>query len=206
MKKVVFEPSVYLGFIAGHAFMLISGAAYITAWILNYGEQLYMNSDISRTFFSISAAAGLIGAIWLFFSTRSLARFVQNTGLKIYHIILIGSAVFAMVWAGTYWGLHRVFTSELFLVIFWGVLEYSAVFVCFNFMWFSRFQTRMIVSLISICVFIGLVCYAIHYKINGMARFINGLIPYGIISITFIVILTVFLYNLPALSRNLDEK
>lgn len=206
MKKIIFEPSVFLGMLAGHLFLLITGASYLTAWVLNYGQIQYMATDISKTFFSISAGSGFISMIWLFFSVRSLARAIRGKKINIMHIILAGSAFFTLAWAGTYWGLQRKFTIELLLVVIWAVFEFCVVYVCFHFQWFNKLQSNIIMTLIGISLITGLVCYIIHFKIKGMARSINGMIPYGIISITVIIIFTIYLLNFPALSGNLKEK
>ncbi len=179
----------------GHAFLIVSGIAYLTAWILNYGQLMFMSDASSAVFFNISVASGLIGCGWLFYSISSLNGSIHGKKLKILHIIIIGIVSFILVWMGTEKLMKRIFTSELFLIFSWGILEFSALYTCFHKQWFGNIQAKIIMALISVSLLTGLVCYCLHFIFKGMNRFINGMIPYGIISIIEALICIILLAN-----------
>jgi hypothetical protein len=106
--------------------------------------------------------------------------------------ILGGALVsFFLLVAITVFAFQRVLTSELFLIIIWAALEAAVLAVLQGSGRFSLGQAGILAALVGVAMIVGLVCYVLHYRLDEVARFWNGLIPLvvdaGVVAVFLVV-------------------
>jgi len=186
MKNLSFFKFPYWGIITGHMLFILSGVFYSIYWILNYYNQNNKTHIFSSLLFILSLLVGILGTILLVYTLAGISD--QITGqFKIWHIILFSVVFFILSLFITSKVFHRQFTSEIFFIMLWAGIEISCIYAFYCLNWFSVSQFIVSLSLAFICLLVGMVCYIIHYKIPEKERFINGLVPYLVISLYMLV-------------------
>lgn len=195
MEKLLNEKTVFRGTLSGHLLLILSGISYSIYWILNFGLQGNIAAQFAGIFIAGSLLSGLTGILILIEFIRQLSAPLIDKKFKISHIVLICLVFFILNLTITIWGFKRFFTSELFLIILWAALELSATGVFYHNKWLSKLQIQLSVFFIILSTIIGIACYTIHYNLNGWIQFVNGLIPYIMISIVMMIICGFLLFN-----------
>jgi hypothetical protein len=168
----------------GHIFIIISGITYSTAWIMIYKSLL---PELTNLLIMISLVFGLIG-VGLIISGINRIKISKNNKFKNWYIIIICTTLFLFTYFTTLYWFHRELTSEIIFIFLWVALELSSIYVLFFRKYISGLQTIILIILIIISLMIGIICYTIHYTLPDFERFLNGLIPYFIFSLTMLII------------------
>jgi len=93
------------------------------------------------------------------------------------YIIWGGIAVYIILLVITVLLLKRQATSELLLIVGWGVLALAEINALFGSGLFSHRLSAGLILLICTAVLISLICYILYYRLNGFAAYIDGMIP-----------------------------
>jgi hypothetical protein len=94
---------------------------------------------------------------------------------------------------------QRDVTSELLLITIWAAIESSAIAVLLGVGCFGVGRAWTMAAVMILATLVGIVCYVLYYRLEGMARFWDGLIPLMVDAVavaTFLVMLA-----LPSVQR-----
>jgi len=69
---------------------------------------------------------------------------------------------------------HRIVTSELMIIHIWAALELSAVAVLYGIGHFEPGQAAALAALVGIAFIVGLICYVLYYRLDGMSSYQVG--------------------------------
>jgi hypothetical protein len=168
--------------IIGHLLIAFSGIAYAAAWTMLY-SRLNFKSELSPIIL-INAALflGTIGVFCLAGGIFTLSTRITGSRLRVWHIFVLSAILFCLAYFITGSLLDRGFTSELLIIFIWLSTEISALFVLYKTALLSRIQAGISFSLVAASVSAAIIGYVIHYRLEESARFINGLIPYLVMS------------------------
>jgi len=190
----------YLSILIGHLLFILSGIFYSVFWVM----QEYSADSFSTFFLYGSVLSGLVAIVLIAYCIQSLSLATSGRKFKVTYIFVFGFIFFLIALAVTGIGFARVFTSELFLIVLWASVEFSAIFAIARGKWLSAFKTISSIILISISLAIGLVCYTLHYSFQGVVRFYNGLIPYLTISAAMFIIGLLILFSYTKIKKSGD--
>ncbi len=180
--------------IAGHILIILSGITYAAYWIIDYYTRDSRPNALIALLFIVSLLSGLLGAGILVHTESGLStQITRNFGIR--HIVIIAAACFILSLVITSLFFHRQFTSEILFIFMWAGVEAVCLYVFFCLEVFTVPQFIISVILYIICLSVSMVCYVIHYSLEGWTRFINGLIPYGTVSLYMLLNTVILLYN-----------
>ncbi|MCL2463282.1 MAG: hypothetical protein FWF44_11495, partial [Defluviitaleaceae bacterium] len=128
---------------------------------------------------SIDGLAGVIFALLGIVAQTPDARLLPGIA------ILIGGVVlYFILLAVTVLLFKRPSTSELILIIGWGMLALAEVNALFGFGLFPRARSVGFIIIICAAVAISLVCYVLYYRLDRRAGYIDGMIPLLLAALT----------------------
>ncbi|MBN1413407.1 MAG: hypothetical protein JW969_21370 [Spirochaetales bacterium] len=130
---------------------------------------------------------GLAGVVLIIFSLFGGSAEAYTEGINYWPVLLTCIAVFFIVFLPTSIFLKRPFTSELPLLLIWGGIEAPALITAGYLEFFSLTPLIICTALNTLAAITGLACYAVFYRLEGTARFIDGLIPYAAITFSMTV-------------------
>ncbi len=158
----------------GNLLMLVTIAFYIVWWTVSFRPN--KSNKPAGTFFLIAAVLFGVAAIAIVLSgIESLSH--AGKRLPVVYILLGAAAFYIVLLAATKLAFQRPVTSELLLITLWAALEGSAIAVVQGSGRFSVGQGLTLAALVVLATGAGLVCYVLHYRLDEVARFWNGLIP-----------------------------
>jgi len=198
MDNISFLKSSFIRIVAGHILIILSGVFYSVYWILQYYRQNSKPFIFSPLLIIISLILGISGALLLAFSLNDISGQITHQ-FKIRHILLLTTGFFIISFFITSFVFHRQFTSEIFFIVLWAGIEISCIYAFFNLHWFSLPQFIVSLVLAFICLSVSMVCYTIHYTLPERERFINGLIPYIVVSLYMLINMIILITNKPHL-------
>ena len=122
--------------------------------------------------------ASITGLLGVILAVRGIL--VKNPVIQLLpagYILWGGIAAYFILLAVTVLLLKRPLTSELILIVGWGMLALAEINTLFGIGLFP--QRLSIVFLVIICaaVVISLVCYVLYYRLDSRAGYIDGMIP-----------------------------
>ncbi|MBN1412518.1 MAG: hypothetical protein JW969_16845 [Spirochaetales bacterium] len=173
-----------LSLVSGHVLITLSGIAYSIYW---YRQEYF--SDLAMSAFLLLALASGLGGVVLM-GSFVVAEYpdLERRGMRLWHVCVLTSAVFTATLLVTSLMFHRLFTSELPLLMIWATVQLMVLLVCRKTGWLSGVQTVVSTVLGSLTIATGLFCYAIFYMLDRFQRFVTGLIPYGVIAVFSLVV------------------
>jgi hypothetical protein len=159
---------------SGNLLLLICILFYLAWWVVTFKP----GSTGGRAgVFSISVAfiTGFAAIILLAVGINSLSH--DSMGLPV-KFILIGFAVlFVVLLFVTTTSFHRQVTSELIIIHIWAAIEFSAIAVTYGTGSFGFGSTVALSILVGVATIVGLVCYVIYYRLEGIASYRVGMVP-----------------------------
>jgi len=168
-----------VGMLIAHALFVASGITYFAYWILQDtgpGPAVF-------ALFSLSILCGFAAAIGTASCVVVSLPLADGRRLRLWHIVAANVALLIAAYAVTSGPMGRVFTSELVFVMIWSTVEYCAVRAALARGWLSGRGAAVAAALVSLGLLVGLVCYAVYFLLEGRARFVSGLVPYGVVAL-----------------------
>ena len=144
-----------------------------------------MSNDL---FLKFSFLSSVLSVIMLFLGSHIKAP-VQK-GLSHASIIFGAIGAFFVLLVVSQVIFYRPITDDIFMVIFWPVLELVAINALFEDGFFGFSQAKTSVILLSIVAVIDLVCYLFYYQTENFLRFLCGFVPIAVNEI-FVTILLI---------------
>ena len=147
---------------------------YLVWWIISFRP----NSSVGAigVFFIIAALIAGVVAISLM-STGIISLSFISKGLPVRFILIGGAVLFVVLLLVTNIKFHRIVTSELIIIHIWAVLELSAVAVLYGTRRFGSGRAAALGALVGIATVVGLICYVLYYRLDGMSSYWDGTVP-----------------------------
>ena len=168
----------------GNILFIICCAFYLAWWLLAFKPSGTADSD------AVKANRLLIPAVLSGFAGIILAMLgilAKTPGNKLFpgiYIFLGGIAAFFILLAVTVSLFKRQPTTELLLIVGWGMLALAEINTLLGLGTFSRRLTVGFMAVIFAAVIISLVCYVLYYHLGLRAGYIDGMIPLLLAALT----------------------
>lgn len=159
----------------GNFLMLVTLVLYIAWWTILFRPN--GNGNTAGAGLSLAAAlvTGIASIAILSNGINSLAQ--AGKGFPLMYILLGAVAFYFISLVITIIAFRRILTSELMLITAWAGLELTLIAVLQASGRFGQGQVWTLVALIALSTTVGMVCYILHYRLDEISRFWNGLIP-----------------------------
>ena len=166
----------------GNILFIICCAFYLEWWLLAFRPSGAINGIKTGWLLIPASIAGLAGVILIL--RLILAETTAKHLLPSRNILWGGVAVYLILLAITVLLLKRPATSELFLIVGWGMLALAEVNALFGTGLFSHKLSGAFLLVICAVVVISLVCYILYYRLDERSGYIAGMIPLFLTALT----------------------
>ena len=148
---------------------------YLAWWLLTF--KTYTESVAMRTGWLLIPASftGLAGVVLIL--NGILAKAPAARLIPAGYILWGGIAAFIVLLAVTVWIFKRPATSELVLIVGWGMLALAEIDALFGAGLFSHKLSAGFFAVICAASVISLICYILYYRLDSRAGYIDGMIP-----------------------------
>jgi hypothetical protein len=159
----------------GNLLMFATIAFYIAWWTVSFRPNGDGKTAGAGFFILVAIFAGVAAIAIMSLGINWLSQ--AGKGFPVMYILLGAAAFYIILLAVTKFAFQRVVTSELLLITVWAALEWSAIAVLQGSGRFSIGQALTLAALVLLATGAGIVCYILHYRLDEISRFWNGLIP-----------------------------
>jgi hypothetical protein len=159
----------------GNVLFILCCVFYFTWWLLAFKLSGAITGVKTGWLLIPASLFGLLGVV-----LAVLGISVKIEGALLFHnwhILCGGIFFFIVLLAVTALLLKRPVTSELALIVGWGVLALAEINALYGLGLFSRRLSIVFIIIISTSVFISLICYVLYYRLDKKAGYIDGMIP-----------------------------
>lgn len=159
----------------GNILFVVCCGFYLAWWLLAFrpsGAITGMKTGWLLLPASISGLLGVILIVGIILSGTPAKHLLPGT-----YILLGGLAAFFILLAVTVLLLKRPVTTELILIVGWGMLALAEINVLFGMGLFPHRLSVGFIVWICAAVAVSLVCYVLYYHLDDKAGYIDGMIP-----------------------------
>jgi hypothetical protein len=153
----------------GNLLLLFCSLFYLTWWVVTFRPN--SSGGLLGVFGILAALITGVVAINLM-STGIISLSTISKGVPVRFILIGGAVLFVILLLVTTVAFHRIVTSELIIIHFWAALELSAVAVLYGTGRFGAGRAAALGALVGIAFVVGLICYVLYYRLDGMSSFI----------------------------------
>ena len=159
----------------GNILFIVCCGFYLAWWLLAFRPSGAYNNAKTGLLLIPASITGLLGVVLTIrgILAETLAKQLLSGG----YILWGGIAAFLVLLAVTALLLKRPVTTELILIVGWGMLALAEVNVLFGIGLFSHRLSVGFLLIICTAVLISLVCYILYYRLDSRAGYIDGMIP-----------------------------
>jgi hypothetical protein len=169
----------FCGMLAGHLLIVLVGVFWSVYWTRQFAAEA-SKAPLPAGLPALAALLCGLGALIVMpVSILALPLGTVRMPFQLWSIPLWGAVFFVFWLVASTLIFKRVVTSELFLIPLWAVLQACVLYVLASSGWLSGRQTAVLAVLTAAAFLVGLVCYLLHYRLDDIGRFINGLVPYA---------------------------
>lgn len=158
----------------GNLFLLLCSLFYLAWWILCFHPHSSGGTG-GAVCLTIAFGTGIAAVVLMSLGIYSLSQ--DSKGLPIGYILFGGILLYVILLMVTVLLFHRQTTSELLILHIWVVLEISAVTVLHGISRFGLVRTAILLVLIGTATVIGLICYVLYYRLDGISSYQDGMVP-----------------------------
>jgi hypothetical protein len=168
-----FTPSRWEVF-SGNLLLLFCSLFYLIWWVVTFRPHA---SGGPVGTFCITAAfiTGIAAIVLLSLGISSLSQ--DSTGLPLKYVLIGAAVLFVVLLFVTTLVFHRQVTSELLIIHIWVALEFSAIVVLNGTGVFGSGRAVTMAVLVGIATIVGVVCYVLYYRLEGMSSYRVGMVP-----------------------------
>jgi len=159
----------------GNALMLVTCAFYLAWWALAFWPKGIGYNSLTAILITVALLAGIASIAVLSLGVAALPRIEK--GLPVSFVLLGAAVLFVFFLAVTKNAFHRPVTSELLVMFIWAAVEFSAILALSRSGRFADGQIALLSTLVTIAMLVGLACYVLYYRLEGLPGFWDGLIP-----------------------------
>jgi len=159
----------------GCVLLAVCAGFYLVWWCVAFRPQKTPRPVLDVVLFAAAAISGLVAVIQMvqgisgMETSRELlpSKWILPGGILVYILMLaITSAV-----------LHRQVTTELFLIVGWGVLTLSALNALYGAEIFSLRLSAAFLIIGAVGVAVSIYCYLIYYALAEWRAYADGMVP-----------------------------
>jgi len=159
----------------GNILFIVCCAFYLAWWLLAFNPSGAINGARTGWLLIPATITGLLGVI---LAVRGiLAEKLTGQLLGGMYILWGGIALYFVLMAVTVLLLKRPATTELILIVGWGMLALAEINTLFGIGRFSHGLAAGFLVVIGAAVAVSLVCYVLYYHLDTVAGYIDGMIP-----------------------------
>ena len=159
----------------GNILFIVCCGFYLAWWLIAFKPSGAIDGAKTGWLLIPATITGLSGVILIL--RLILAETPAEQLLPGRYILWGGLAAYLILLAFTVLLLKRPATSELILIVGWGMLALAEINTLFGIGLFSHKLSMGFLFLISAAVAISLVCYSLYYRLDDHAGYIDGMIP-----------------------------
>ena len=159
----------------GNVLFVVCCVFYLVWWLLAFkpvGAVTGMKSGWLLIPACLSGLAGVITALWGMLGKTQGSRLFGG-----WHILWGGIVLYFLLLAVTVLLFKRQLTSELFLIVGWGMLALAEINALFGLGLFSHGLSVGFIIVIGAAVIVSLVCYVLYYRLDSSTGYIDGMVP-----------------------------
>ena len=164
---------------AGSLLLLFCSLCYLAWWFVSFNpNSSNPNSSGGSAGMFYLVAAFITGVAAIALTSNGIKWLSQDSkGLPVRFILLGSAAVFLILLLVTAIAFHRPMTSEFLIIHIWTALELSMVAVLYGTGHFGLGRVAILTALVGIAFVASLICYTLYYRLDGTARYWDGMIP-----------------------------
>ena len=159
----------------GNLFFIVCCVFYLAWWLLAFKPSGAITGMKTGWLLIPASIAGLFGVIQILRGILSETQ--ANLLLPGGYILWGGIAVFVILLAVTVLMFKRPVTSELILIVGWGMLALAEINSLFGAGLFSKKLSVGFIIQIFISIVVSLICYVLYYRLDSRAGYIDGMVP-----------------------------
>lgn len=159
----------------GNVLFIVCCGFYLAWWLLAFKPSGAVSGLKSGWLLIPAGVAGLSGTVLAVRGIITEPPAVQLISGR--HILLYGIAAYLILTLITALPLKRPVTSELFLIVGWGMLAFAQANLLFGTGLFTRGLSIGFLLVIGAAIAISLVCYVLYYRLDIRAAYIDGMVP-----------------------------
>ncbi len=162
--------------LTGNWLMVICNVFYLAWWLITFKPPAPKGNFIGTICLIGAFLTGLTG---LFFTATGMTNDeeIVRSGIPGVVILIAGMVMYAVLLLITRTLFHRQVTSELFIIVGWGVLEAALCNYLYALGRFSVKEAFIYVAVILLAAIISLICYVLYYELPYVKGYIDGCIP-----------------------------
>jgi hypothetical protein len=189
MERYMMErPTCTKEIIIGHILIIVSSISYSIAWYILYKPLQNIPEAVADTMMTAALFLGITGAGLIIYGI-SRNPVPKDKKIKFRYILIACLILYIISYLITKLIFGRIFTSEILLLFIWLSMEACCIMALYYGNVLSLIRMLICNLLVLISIGIGMICYTIHYTLPEQGRFINGLIPYGVIASMMLVLI-----------------
>jgi len=169
---------------AGNLLFIACCGFYLAWWLLTFRTPDVVNGMKTGWLLIPASLSGLLGVVLILRSI--LAKTLVKQLLPSGYILWGGLIVYFILLGFTVLLLKRPATSELILIVSWGMLALAEINALFGSGLFSQRLSVGFLLLICVSVVISLICYILYYRLDSRAGYIDGMIPLLLTALTMV--------------------
>lgn len=168
-----FTPSRWEIF-SGNLLLLLCSVFYLIWWVVSFRPG---SSGGPFGVFCIVAAfiTGFAAIMLLSVGISSLSQ--DSTGMPVRFVLIAAAVLFVVLLIVTTVVFHRQVTSELIIIHIWAALEFSVIVVLNGTGSLGLGRAVTMAILVGIVIIVGVICYVLYYRLEGMASYRVGIVP-----------------------------
>jgi len=174
--------------LTGNVWIIVCCVFYLMWWLVAFRPE-GAGTGMKTDWLLLPALAA--GAFGVLMALRGIWKISPEPGSSLFPggaVIIGGIAAYALLLVVTLVILKRPVTTELFLIVGWGMLALSAVNALFSVGVFSHGLSVAFVVVVFAIIIVSLILYALYFRMEGVAGYIGGMIPLVLVIAVTIVI------------------
>jgi len=178
--------------LTGNIWIVVCCAFYLMWWLMAFRPVGAVPGMKTDWLLLPALAAGAFGVLM---TLRGIWKISPEPGSQLFPggaVIIGGIAAYVILLVVTLLILKRPVTTELFLIVGWGMLALSELNALYGAGVFSHSLSMVFVVIVFAAVAASLICYILYYKLGGVSGYIDGIIPLLLV-ITITIALSCFI-------------
>jgi len=163
--------------LTGSIWIVVCCVFYLMWWLMAFKPEGVVTGMKTDWLLLPALAAGAFGVLM---ELRGIWLIAPDQGSRLFPggaIIIGGIAAYVILLVVTLLILKRPVTTELFLIVGWGMLALSAINALYAAGSFSHGLSIVFVVIIFAIIAISLILYALYFRMEGASGYIGGMIP-----------------------------